>query len=54
MNTFFVLIIVSSLVFVIALFLRVQVVPFRGLISDGLKPRKKVVVVGVVDPHPDR
>ncbi|XP_017290480.1 galectin-related protein-like [Kryptolebias marmoratus] len=33
---------------------RKLVVPYRGHISDGLKPGKKIVVVGVVDPHPDR
>ncbi|KAF0036894.1 hypothetical protein F2P81_009768 [Scophthalmus maximus] len=34
--------------------LSVQVVPFRGLIPGGLRPGKKVVVVGVVDSRPDR
>ncbi|XP_028423267.1 galectin-related protein-like [Perca flavescens] len=29
-------------------------VPFRGHISDGMRPGKKVVVVGVVDSRPDR
>ncbi|KAM9792224.1 galectin-related protein-like [Neosynchiropus ocellatus] len=29
-------------------------VPFRGSISGGTCPGKKVVLVGVVDPHPDR
>ncbi|XP_028268138.1 galectin-related protein-like [Parambassis ranga] len=29
-------------------------VPFRGHITGGMRPGKKVVVVGVVDPHPDR
>ncbi|XP_059187991.1 galectin-related protein-like [Centropristis striata] len=29
-------------------------VPFRGHISGGMRPGKKVVVVGVVDPRPDR
>lgn len=31
-----------------------QSVPFRGHITGGMRPGKKVVVVGVVDPHPDR
>ncbi|KAM6940535.1 galectin-related protein-like [Xenentodon cancila] len=31
-----------------------QMVPFRGHISGGMHPGKKVVVVGVVDPRPDR
>ncbi|XP_043971412.1 galectin-related protein-like isoform X1 [Gambusia affinis] len=29
-------------------------VPFRGHITGGLQPGKKVIVVGVVDPSPDR
>ncbi|GAA6232831.1 galectin-related protein-like [Lates japonicus] len=29
-------------------------VPFRGHITGGMRPGKKVVVVGVVDPRPDR
>ncbi|XP_038133970.1 galectin-related protein-like [Cyprinodon tularosa] len=29
-------------------------VPFRGHISGGLQPGKKVIVVGMVDPRPDR
>ncbi|XP_029987102.1 galectin-related protein [Sphaeramia orbicularis] len=29
-------------------------VPFKGHISGGMRPGKKVVVVGVVDPRPDR
>lgn len=29
-------------------------VPFRGHISNGLQPGKKVIVVGLVDPSPDR
>nr|WCO08208.1 galectin-like protein c [Lateolabrax maculatus] len=29
-------------------------VPFRGLIAGGMRPGKKVVVVGVVDSRPDR
>ncbi|XP_051802486.1 galectin-related protein-like [Acanthochromis polyacanthus] len=29
-------------------------VPFRGHITDGMRPGKKVVVVGIVDPRPDR
>uniref|UniRef100_H2LD01 Galectin n=1 Tax=Oryzias latipes TaxID=8090 RepID=H2LD01_ORYLA len=29
-------------------------VPFRGQISGGLHPGKKIVIVGIVDPHPDR
>ncbi|RVE76512.1 hypothetical protein OJAV_G00008740 [Oryzias javanicus] len=29
-------------------------VPFRGHIPGGLHPGKKIVVVGIVDPHPDR
>ncbi|KAM4584916.1 galectin-related protein-like isoform 2-T2 [Odontesthes bonariensis] len=29
-------------------------VPFRGHISGGMRPGKKVVVVGVVDSRPDR
>ncbi|AWP05114.1 putative galectin-related protein-like [Scophthalmus maximus] len=33
---------------------RSLVVPFRGLIPGGLRPGKKVVVVGVVDSRPDR
>ncbi|KAF7213221.1 galectin-related protein [Nothobranchius furzeri] len=33
---------------------RKLVVPFRGHISGGLRPGKKLVIVGVVDPHPDR
>ena len=32
----------------------VQAVPFRGPITGGMQPGKKVVVVGVVDPRPDR
>ncbi|XP_062244397.1 galectin-related protein-like isoform X2 [Platichthys flesus] len=31
-----------------------QVVPFRGHISGGMEPGKKLVVVGVVDSRPDR
>ncbi|XP_040891937.1 galectin-related protein-like isoform X2 [Toxotes jaculatrix] len=30
------------------------VVPFRGHISGGMRPGKKVVVMGVVDSRPDR
>ncbi|KAM4594350.1 galectin-related protein-like [Fundulus diaphanus] len=33
---------------------RTLTVPFRGQISGGLQPGKKVIVVGVVDPRPDR
>ncbi|XP_077462241.1 galectin-related protein-like isoform X1 [Stigmatopora argus] len=29
-------------------------VPFRGQITGGLHPGRKVVIVGVVDTHPDR
>ncbi|XP_047433540.1 galectin-related protein-like [Mugil cephalus] len=29
-------------------------VPFRGHVSGGMRPGKKVVVVGVVEPRPDR
>uniref|UniRef100_A0A3B5QRN1 Galectin n=1 Tax=Xiphophorus maculatus TaxID=8083 RepID=A0A3B5QRN1_XIPMA len=29
-------------------------VPFRGHITGGLQPGKKVILVGVVDPSPDR
>ncbi|XP_041839899.1 galectin-related protein [Melanotaenia boesemani] len=29
-------------------------VPFRGEVSGGIKPGKKIVVMGVVDSHPDR
>ncbi|XP_040002225.1 galectin-related protein isoform X2 [Xiphias gladius] len=29
-------------------------VPFRGHIAGGMRPGRKVVVVGVVDPRPDR
>ncbi|KAG7486646.1 Equilibrative nucleoside transporter 2 [Solea senegalensis] len=30
------------------------VVPFRGHITDGMRPGKKLVIVGIVDSHPDR
>ncbi|XP_061584480.1 galectin-related protein-like [Cololabis saira] len=30
------------------------VVPFRGLVSGGLHPGKKLVLFGLVDPRPDR
>ncbi|KAM8772155.1 galectin-related protein-like [Acanthopagrus schlegelii] len=33
---------------------RTLAVPFRGPITGGMQPGKKVVVVGVVDPRPDR
>ncbi|XP_023131621.1 galectin-related protein-like [Amphiprion ocellaris] len=33
---------------------RKLVVPFRGHITGGMRPGKKVVVVGIVDSHPDR
>ncbi|KAM3623188.1 uncharacterized protein V6R79_008204 [Siganus canaliculatus] len=33
---------------------RILAVPFRGHITGGMQPGKKVVVVGVVDPRPDR
>lgn len=29
-------------------------VPFRGHITGGLRPGKKLVMIGVVDPYPDR
>lgn len=36
------------------MFVCVQAVPFRGHITGGMRPGKKVVVVGVVDSRPDR
>ncbi|KAM9857203.1 galectin-related protein isoform 2-T2 [Aulostomus maculatus] len=29
-------------------------VPFRGHVAGGMRPGRKVVVVGIVDSHPDR
>ncbi|XP_069580952.1 galectin-related protein-like [Brachyistius frenatus] len=29
-------------------------VPFRGQITGGMRPGKKLIVVGIVDSHPDR
>lgn len=35
-------------------FVCVQSVPFRGHVAGGMRPGKKVVVMGVVDSCPDR
>ncbi|CAI5681478.1 galectin-related protein isoform X3 [Oreochromis niloticus] len=32
----------------------VQAVPFRGHIPGGMQPGKRIIVIGTVNPHPDR
>lgn len=31
-----------------------QTVPFSGRIRGGMKPGKKIIIMGIIDPEPDR